>query len=115
MMMYWLALAGAICTSLGGQVLLKYGASGSVAEGSGFLSQLFRVHTILGLGLYGGSALLYIMALRRIPMSVALPSSAASYVVVALIGYFVFNETITLQHAAAIALISVGVVLLATA
>jgi small multidrug resistance pump len=115
MMMYWLALGAAICTSLGGQVLLKYGASGSVAEGSGFFAQLFRIQTILGLGLYGGSALLYIMALRRIPMSVALPSSAASYVVVALIGYFVFNETISVQHAVAIALISLGVVLLATA
>ncbi|MDB5316507.1 MAG: multidrug transporter [Rhodospirillales bacterium] len=115
MILYWLALATAICTSLGGQVLLKYGASSSVAEGSGFFAQLFRLTTIVGLCLYGGSALLYIMALRRIPMSVALPTSAASYVVVALIGYFVFSEPITLQHAGAILLISVGVVLLATA
>ena len=73
MTIYWLALAAAILTSLGGQVLLK---SGAIGEG-GFLTQVFRPSTIIGLGFYGGAALLYIVALRRIPMSVALPCTAA--------------------------------------
>jgi multidrug transporter EmrE-like cation transporter len=108
---YWLALAAAISTSLVGQVLLKSGAGGP----GGFLSQLFRPSTIVGLACYGGAALLYIVALRRIPMSVALPCTAASYIVIALIGHFVFGEALGMQKILAIGLIGVGVVLLAAA
>jgi len=108
---YWLVLAAAICTSLCGQVLLKAGTLGS----GGFLHQLFRWQTMLGLVCYGGAAMLYIVALRKLPMSVALPCTAASYVVVALIGHFAFGEPLGAQKIAAIALISAGVALLATA
>lgn len=110
----WITLAAAITTSLIGQVLLKAGASGSVAASAGFLDQLFRWQTIVGLGCYGGAALLYIVALRKIPMSVALPCTAASYVVIALIGWAVFGESLGAQKLLAIALICGGVVLLAT-
>ena len=106
---YWLALAAAISVSLCGQVLLKAGATG---EG-GFLQQLFRPATMVGLVCYGGAALLYIVALRRIPMSVALPCTAASYVAIALIGHFAFGEALGAQKLAAIMLICGGVVLLA--
>lgn len=108
---HWLALGGAIVVSLAGQVLLKSGAGGP----GGFLAQLFRPTTMLGLVCYGGAALLYIVALRRIPMSVALPCTAASYVAVALIGHFAFQEPLGARHLAAIGLIAVGVVLLASA
>ena len=90
-------------------MLLKAGA---VGEG-GFLAQLFRPTTMLGLVCYGGAALLYIVALRRIPMSIALPCTAASYVAIALIGHFAFGEALGPQKIAAVALICGGVVLLA--
>ncbi len=112
---HWLALAAAISTSLIGQVLLKAGASGSVRADQGFLDQLFRWQTLLGLICYGGAALLYIIALRRIPMSVALPCTAASYVAIALIGHFSFGEPMGVQQVTAILLICAGVVLLAAA
>jgi len=108
---HWLVLAAAICTSMTGQVLLK---AGTLAEGN-FLAQLFRWQTILGLGCYGGAALLYIVALRRIPMSVALPCTAASYIIIALVGHYMFGEALGPQKLAAIALIAGGVALLATA
>nr|WP_272874639.1 EamA family transporter [Roseomonas haemaphysalidis] len=104
-------MAAAICTSMTGQVLLK---AGTLAEGN-FLAQLFRWQTILGLGCYGGAALLYIVALRRIPMSVALPCTAASYIIIALVGHYMFGEALGPQKLAAIALIAGGVALLATA
>jgi multidrug transporter EmrE-like cation transporter len=114
MIMYWLALAAAISTSMIGQVLLKYGASHSVAAAGSFIDQLFRLQTMVGIAFYGGASLLYIIALRKIPMSVALPCTAASYVVIAIIGWSVFGESMGAQKAGAIALISAGVVLLAT-
>ncbi|GGG49132.1 hypothetical protein GCM10010964_40590 [Caldovatus sediminis] len=113
--LHWLALAAAIGTSLVGQVLLKIGASGSVHAAGGFLDQMLRWQTMVGLVCYGGAALLYIVALRRIPMSVALPSTAAGYVVIALIGHFAFGEPMSMQRVAAITLICLGVVLLASA
>jgi small multidrug resistance pump len=111
MMAHWLALAAAIMTAIGGQMLLKSGASG---EG-GFLAQLLRPHSMVGLVLYGGAAMLYMVALRRIPVSVALPCTAASYVVVLLLGHFLYAEPITPQKLMALVLICGGVVMLATA
>jgi len=108
--MYWAVLLAAIATSMGGQTLLKAGAGAP-----DFLTQLMDWRTILGLALYGGAAMLYIIALRRIPMSVALPFTAISYIAAALIGHYVFHEPLTMMHLTAIGLIAVGVVTLALA
>ncbi len=108
MTLYWVVLLLAITTSIGGQVLLKSGAGEQ-----NFMSQLFAWHTIIGLVLYGGAAMFYIVALRRIPMSVALPFTAISYVAAAFLGNAIFGETISLAHMGAIALICSGVLLLA--
>jgi multidrug transporter EmrE-like cation transporter len=112
---YWITLAAAIATSLVGQVLLKSGASSAVAADGGFVHQLVRLPTMVGLVCDGGAALLYIVALRKIPMSVALPCTAASYALIALIGWWFFQEPLGAQKLAAIAFICAGVVLLATA
>ena len=110
MTFYWLTLFAAIGTSMAGQTLLKAGA-GAVD----FFAQLADWRTLVGFGLYGGAAVLYIVALRRIPMSRALPCTAVSYVAAALIGHFAFAEPLGLAHIGAIALICGGVVLLAFA
>jgi multidrug transporter EmrE-like cation transporter len=110
MNVYWALLATAIATSMAGQTLLKAGAG----EAS-FMAQLFDVRTMIGLCLYGGAALLYIVALRRIPMSVALPCTAISYVAAALIGHFAFAEPLGAMHLGALALICAGVAMLAFA
>ena len=107
---YWIALAAAIATSMGGQTLLKAGAGAP-----DFLAQLLDRRTLAGLVLYAGAALLYIVALRRIPMSVALPSTAVSYIAAALIGHFAFDEPLTPMHLTAIGLIATGVLVLAVA
>ena len=112
MTIYWVVLATAICASLVGQLLLKAGTG----DGTGsFIAQLFRWQTVVGLGFYGGAALLYIVALRKIPMSVALPCTAASYVVIAILGWWFFGEQLGAQKLAAISFIGLGVVLLASA
>jgi small multidrug resistance pump len=108
--MHWAVLAAAIGTSMAGQTLLKAGAGAT-----DFIAQLLDWRTILGLALYGGAAILYIVALRRIPMSVALPFTAVSYVAAMLIGHYGFGEVLNMQHLAAMALICAGVVMLAFA
>ena len=108
---HFLALFTAIIVSASGQLLLKAGASGQ----GGFLEQLLRWQTIVGLGCYGAAAMLYIVALRAIPMSVALPSTALSYAVIARVGVLVWNERVSWQHLAELALICSGVVMLTRA
>ncbi len=110
MSLSWVLLLAAIVTSMGGQVLLK---SGSRAES--IFAQFFDWHTIIGLGLYGGAAMLYIVALRRIPLSVAMPTTAMSYVVSALVGHFVFGEAFGPMHIGGLGLIFCGVLVLAFA
>ena len=105
---HWGMLVVAIATAMVGQTLLKAGASAPT-----FVAQLFDVRTIAGLALYAGSALLYIVALRKIPMSVALPCTAASYVVAALIGHYMFAESLGVPKVTGIAMICLGVVMLA--
>ncbi|HEY7580268.1 MAG TPA: EamA family transporter [Acetobacteraceae bacterium] len=110
MTIYWATLLAAIAASMAGQTLLKAGAG--AAE---FAAQLLDWRTLFGLFLYGGAAILYIVALRRIPMSRALPCTAISYVAAALIGHYGFGEPMGATHVTAIALICGGVVILAFA
>ncbi|MGE0224708.1 MAG: multidrug efflux SMR transporter [Acetobacteraceae bacterium] len=110
MSLYWGALVLAISTSMVGQTLLKAGAGAP-----DFVAQLLDARTLVGFVLYGGAAVLYIVALRRIPMSVALPCTAISYVAAALIGHFAFQEALNPSKLGALGLICAGVVLLAFA
>ena len=107
-MTHWIVLFAAIVISMAGQTLLKAGAGAP-----DFTAQLLDWRTLVGLCVYGSAAILYIVALRRIPMSVALPCTAISYVAAALIGHYAFAEPLGGAHIAAIGLISVGVALLA--
>jgi len=105
--LHWTALALAITASMAGQTLLKAGAGEPT-----FIGQLFDPRTIIGLALYGGGAMLYLVALRKIPMSVALPCTAISYVVAALIGHYGFAEALGIPKIAGIGMICLGVLML---
>jgi small multidrug resistance pump len=114
MILPWISLLVAIAMSLAGQTLLKGGATTDEASTS-LLAQLLDARTIAGLTLYIVAAFLYIIALRRIPLSVALPCTAVSYIGAIFIGHFLYNETVTLIHLTAVAMIGCGVILLALA
>lgn len=106
---HWTLLLAAIGSTIVAQGLLKAGAGAGT-----FLQQILDWKTIVGFGIYGGASVLYIIALRRIPLSVALPCTALSYIVVALIGHYLFGEELGMQRIMALGLISVGVLVLAT-
>jgi small multidrug resistance pump len=110
----WVFLWSAIIISVGGQTLLKAGALGR-STSADFIGQVLDLRTVAGLTLYMGASFLYIMALRRIPLSVALPCTATSYIAAVLIGHFLYDEAITPTHVAAIVIIGFGVVMLAFA
>ena len=73
---------------------------------------LMRPSTIAGLALYGSAAFLYIIALRKLPVSVAFPSVSLSYAIVAVLGHFLFKEPFGLRQIGGIALVMGGVILI---
>jgi drug/metabolite transporter (DMT)-like permease len=100
-------LAVGILAGIGGQILLKQGA-----DAPDFLSQVLRPSTLCGLALYGSAAFLYIIALRKLPVSIAFPSVSLSYAIVAVLGHFMFGEPFGLRQIGGIVLIVSGVVLI---
>ena len=52
------------------------------------------------------------MALNRIPVSIAFPSVAASYAIVAVLAHFLWNEPLGWPQAGGIALIAGGILLI---
>ncbi len=106
----WMVLFSAITVSMGGQILLKSGSRAATV-----MQQVLDWHTLVGLMLYGCAAMLYIFALRKIPLSVAMPATAVSYIVAAVVGHYSYGEPFGLQHMAAMVLIISGVLLLAFA
>ena len=107
MMIYYAALGGGIVAGIAGQMLLKEGAGAP-----NFIGQLFRPSTIAGLALYALAAFLYLVALRKIPVSVAFPSVSLSYAIVAVLGHLLFKEPFGLKQIGGIALIMSGVLLI---
>ena len=114
MTLSWIYLWAAIAMSLAGQTLLKAGANANRTSAV-FLAQFLDPRTVAGLVLYMFAALLYVVALRRIPLSVALPCTAASYIGAILVGHYMYSETVTAIHLTAVGFIGCGVALLAFA
>jgi small multidrug resistance pump len=104
----YLALAISIIIGIVGQLSLKAGAVQSVGSKNGF----FQPFLILGLFSYACAAVLYIIALREIPLSVAFPSVSISYVVVAFIAHLLWGEPFGLPQVAALLLITSGIYIL---
>ena len=107
MTIYYVALAISILAGIAGQMLLKVGA-----DAPDFVSQVLRPSTLCGLALYGSAAFLYMVALRKIPVSVAFPSVSLSYAIVAVFGHFLFGEPFGIKQIGGIALIMGGVMLI---
>lgn len=107
MTIYYVALGIGILAGIAGQMLLKAGA-----DAPDFFSQVLRPSTLAGLALYGSAAFLYIVALRKIPVSVAFPSVSLSYAIVAVLGHFLFGEPFGIKQIGGIVLIMGGVVLI---
>lgn len=105
---YYGALLAGILLGVAGQIALKAGAERS----SGTVAQFLDPFTIAGLTVYAVAAACYIVAIKRIPISLAFPSVSLSYVAVAVIAHLAWNEPLGLPQLAGIALITGGILLL---
>jgi undecaprenyl phosphate-alpha-L-ara4N flippase subunit ArnE len=106
--LYYLSLVCAVLFGIAGQIALKSGAVGAAS----ITAQLFHPLTVIGFGIYVAAALCYIVALNKLPVSVAFPSVAASYAVVAVLAHLLWNEPLGWPQLGGIALIGGGILLI---
>ncbi len=69
-------------------------------------------YILLGLGSYVISVAIWLLVLARVEVSYAYPFLSVGYVVVTLIGYFIFQESLSWIRVVGISIIIVGVILL---
>jgi small multidrug resistance pump len=108
MTLSYLSLAVSILLGIAGQIVLKTGAVGAASV----TAQLLNPLTWAGLVIYGFAAIAYVIALNKIPVSVAFPSVAASYAIVAVLAHLLWNEPLGWPQWGGIALIGAGIVLI---
>jgi multidrug transporter EmrE-like cation transporter len=70
-------------------------------------------HILAGLGCYVVSVVIWILALSRVPVSVAYPMLSIGYIVNALAAWYLFGESLTAQKLIGVAFIIAGVWLVA--
>jgi multidrug transporter EmrE-like cation transporter len=105
---FYTSLVASILLGVAGQVALKAGAVDSATLWGQFLNP----RTILGFGIYVIAALLYIVALKRIPVSIAYPSVAGSYIIVAVLAHLLWQEPFGWPQLAGLVLIGGGIFLI---
>ena len=117
-MIVFILLAVAIIAGVAGQTMLKKGANEATANLGPFnaaldhaLNLFLNPLVIVGVLCYGISAFAYIIALTQTDVSVALPITSLTYVLVAISAFALLGETVTLLRWAGIALVVLGSVL----
>ena len=108
MAIYYVSLIAAVMFGVAGQIALKSAALGSPTV----LAQFLHPLTMLGFAIYVFAAFCYILALKKIPVSVAFPSVAASYAVVAIIAHLLWNEPFGWSQLTGLLLIGSGILLI---
>jgi multidrug transporter EmrE-like cation transporter len=104
-----------------GQILLKAGMSAravqAAAQSGGAVQFVFAVATSwmvwVGLVVFGLSVLTWLVVLSKVEVSTAYPFAALGMVLTATLGYLAFGESMGAGKVAGIALICLGVVLVA--
>jgi len=101
----------AVAFSAAGQLLLKLGAQHLAGLGrfEFLLGALRDIRVLSGLAAWTASTFCWLYVLRVAPLSRVYALNSLTYVLVPLVGVFVFGETLRRPHVIGIALITAGV------
>ncbi len=98
-----------VLLNAGAQLLLKAGTN---AEPLG-LRLAIEPHVLAGLACYVVSVVVWVVALSKVPVSMAYPMLSIGYVVNAVAAYYLLGEAVTPMRLAGIGVIIVGVFIVA--
>jgi len=94
----------------GGQILFKIAAN-RVETNAGILVQLTEPALLAALGLYGALAFVWLMIVRELPLTVAYPFVALSFVVTPIFAWLLLKEDLNAGYLIGIAFICAGVLI----
>jgi multidrug transporter EmrE-like cation transporter len=109
----------AVTMSAVAQIFFKLGLVSAAPVGSqpsaapGVITALFTPGVLLGLALYGVGTLVWLTALNRVDVSQAYPFVGVGFVLTAILGHFLFGDQISVQRAAGILLVIMGIIIIA--
>lgn len=115
----FLAMLGSVVLTAFAQVSLKIASqryAGSAVGDSflgGLIAQLLQPLTIAAIVAYVGSMLLWLIALRSLPLSVAYTFTGVTIIVVVLMGVLLLGESLVGRQIAGILMVVVGAYLVA--
>ncbi len=94
-----------------GQLLFKLSARtlAGTDGASGLLRLAYEPYFLLSLAVYGSATVLWVWLLKELPLTVAYPFFALSFVFVPLISLFFLGEQVSLRYWAGIAMIMAGI------
>ncbi len=107
----WLCAAVVILSNVFGNFFMKLGMPPALASPLEYITVLFRPYVALGVALLILWLLSRMALLSWADLSYVLPVTSVGYVLVALVGRVMLNETITARRWTGIALIVAGVAL----
>jgi multidrug transporter EmrE-like cation transporter len=98
-----------VLLNAGAQLLLKTGTN---AEPLG-LRLAIEPHILAGLACYVVSVVVWVVALSKVPVSMAYPMLSIGYVINAIAAYYLLGEAVTPMRLAGIGVIIIGVFIVA--
>jgi drug/metabolite transporter (DMT)-like permease len=105
-----LTIVGTVFLLAVGQVLFKFAADGLDIAQKGFVNAvLLNKWLIVALLVYFVATVLWLLVLRKNPLSLAYPFVALAFVFVPVLGHYLLNEPLRLQSLVGAALIGAGV------
>jgi drug/metabolite transporter (DMT)-like permease len=114
MYLRWLLLT-LLCVALlaVGQMLFKSAAGQWRVDGWSWssVSTLFSPSFVAAMALYAGVTILWLAVLRVVPLSIAFPIFALSFIFVPVLAHFVWGEPLTLRTLLGGAIIVIGVII----
>lgn len=116
----WMLILIATVMGIAGQTMLKHGMNQmgplSLSGGSvpGIVLQIVRSPFVIGgLLIYGFGTFFWLITLSRIDLSVAYPFVSLNHVLLFFIGWLILKEAVSPLRAAGVAVICVGMILVA--
>jgi undecaprenyl phosphate-alpha-L-ara4N flippase subunit ArnE len=109
--MSWILVVVTIAGLSIGQVLFKLGAMRVNADAQGGVMAWLNVPIVIAIVVYAVCTLMWIGALRALPLRVAYPVVALSYLLVPLLGHLFLREPLTTRTVLGGVIIIVGVII----
>lgn len=109
--MIWILVVATVVGLSVGQVLFKLGAIRMNADAQGGVMAWLNVPIVAAIVVYAVCTVMWIGALRALPLRVAYPVAALSYLLVPVLGHLFLREPLTVRTMVGGLVIIVGVVI----